>query len=187
MIRVDFRAIAAVVIGGMAVTVLAGCGETGNTAHNGATLSTTKSSVQLLRNEAASRVLPDVIGEIVETDDTSVACESESVDPDGISRSWRSSVVLSIHPDSAWRVLPLGQELADSFTGDGWTASRALSESVPNAILQSETSVTTIEIAVGAAGATAEEPATISIVSTGPCVDTDGADSDEIRKLDNED
>ena len=171
--------------GTMAIGLLAGCAAAENAAHGGATLSSTKASVQLLRNEAASRVPPGAIGEVSETDDTSIACESEEGDPKGLSRSWRSSVLLSIESGSTWRVLAMGQHLADSFTADGWVASRALSEAVPNSLLQSDGSLTTIELAVTLPGAdAAAEPAMIRIVSTGPCVNPDGADSDEIRKLD---
>jgi len=151
------------------VLTLAGC----STADTGELrLVDTKGSVQLLRNEAWLRLPTLMVKGDEETDDTSVAC-----DDSGASRSWRASTTALINNSFAPRVAGVATELVDSFVEQGWSAD-GVGELVT---LTKEGSLAAIE--VHAVEKTAENRASITITTTGPCVATDGADSDEVRVL----
>ena len=156
------------------------------------TLAETKSPVQLLRNDAAGRLPPAVIDNIEETADTSVACLEEEDDPTGIVRSWHSTAIVTVQAGSVWRIDDIVDKLVESYVDQDWLA-RSLGQSADfrSSLLTSEKSLAEITI-IGqrpdedqSATSTAEvvEDVTIEIQVHGPCVRTDGADSDEILNL----
>jgi hypothetical protein len=175
----------------LAALTLTACGSIDTDTATSATLATTKSPVQLLRNEAAGRIPPAVIESVTETEDTSIACLDEDEDPRGLSRSWHSSARVLVEDASAWRVDAVVDGVADSFVEQGWVA-RPLGGSATTRVilLSSKTSPAEIELsatrpdpeAVDAAAAPVDE-VTIELSVHGPCVTTDGADSDAVKEL----
>jgi len=147
------------------------------------TLAQTKSPVQLLRNEAASRIDEFIVDNVDETEDLSVACKTEAADPLGLSRSWTSSVEVSLKEGSAWRASIVADELVASFEKQGWIASRGAPAAVTYTGLKSETSAATIGLTVTTEDLATGTPAQLQITSKGPCVATQGAESDEVKKL----
>lgn len=128
----------------------------------------TKGSVQLLRNEAWLRLPELMVKGDEETTDASVAC-----DESGASRSWRASTTALINNSFAPRVAGVAAELVDSFVEQGWSAS--------GTTLTKEGSLATIEVVT--TEKSSEHRASITISTIGPCVATDGADSDEVLTL----
>jgi len=142
-----------------------------------ATLVETKSTVQLIRNEAASRVPDIVVNDLAETSDMSAACRSTDIDPDGFARHWLSSATIDLTNSQAARVATIATDLVASFADQGWTA-----EVSDDATLLTQ-DVSLVELSITAVEKTATEHAHIAITSTGPCVLTAGPESDEVLKL----
>ena len=128
----------------------------------------TKGSVQLLRNEAWLRLPAVMVKGDEETNDTSVAC-----DESGASRSWSASTTALINNSFAPRVEGVATELIASFVEQGWTAE--------GTSLSKEGSLATIDVLT--TEKTPEHRASITITTTGPCVATDGAESEEVQVL----
>jgi hypothetical protein len=147
------------------------------------TLAQTKSPVQLLRNEAASRIDEFVVETVNETEDLSTACKTEEADPLGLSRSWTSSVEVSLKAGSAWRAGIITEDLIASFEKQGWVASRGLPSAVTYTGLKSDTSAAHIGLTLTNEDVAAGVPAKLQITTQGPCVTTAGAASDEVKKL----
>ena len=153
-------------------------------------LAETKSPVQFLRNDAASRIPTAVIDNVEGTVDESVACLDEAEDPDGMIRSWRSSALVTIVSGSAWRVEAIVDNLIQSFTDQSWAA-RSLGETVEfrSSLLTSKTSMAEIQVigerpaADVAEGEDTGKQVTVEIQVQGPCVRTDGSGSEEVLKL----
>lgn len=144
-----------------------------STSDNGALrLVDTKSPVQLLRNEAWLRIPAVMVKDDQETTDDSLAC-----DESGNSRSWRSSTTALINNSFAARVDSMATNLVDSFVEQGWVAAgegelRTLTKKGSFAAIE-----------VQAIEKSPDHRASITITTTGPCVATDGEDSDEVRTL----
>jgi hypothetical protein len=179
----------------LAVILLGACTAPGATVpgdYPDVTLAETKSFAQLLRNEAANRLPVDVIDQIIESEDTSVTCLSEKDDPTGIVRSWHSTADVLIVDNGAVDVQALVNQLTASFEEQGWTA-RSLggNSSVTSKLIESETSLADIQVAgykpndtLPSTGLEQKiEQYTIRIQVHGPCVRTDGTDSDEVKIL----
>jgi hypothetical protein len=156
------------------------------------TLAETKSPVQFLRNDAASRIPTAVIDTVEGTVDESVACLEESEDPDGLIRSWHSSALVTIVSGSAWRIEAIVDNLIQSFTDQEWAA-RSLGETVDfrSSMLTSKTSMAEIQVigerpdpeqTEGSEAADGEQ-VTVEIQVHGPCVRTEGSGSEEVLKL----
>jgi hypothetical protein len=180
------RVIAAAAIVSLSVIGLTACaGTTGSGSGGGdsLTLAETKSPVQLLRNEAASRIDEFIVETVNETEDLSTACKTAEADPLGLSRSWTSSVEVSLKEGSAWRASIVADELIASFEAQGWIASRGLPSEVTYTSLKSETSAATIGLTVTTEDLAVARPAKLQITTKGPCVATEGAESDEVTKL----
>jgi hypothetical protein len=154
-------------------------------------LTDTKSPAQLLRNEAANRIPADVIDEIIESEDVSVACLSEQDDPDGTIRSWHSTADVLIRDGND--VKQLTKDLAASFEEQGWV-SRTLggNVNVVSKLLESDSSLASIQVSgfepnaedIGTTGQEdVVEQLTVQVQVHGPCVRTDGKDSDEVKSL----
>ena len=179
----------------LALTLLSGCGASVPTVpgtYPDVSLAESKSPAQLLRNEAATRLPAEVIDEIIESEDSSVACLSEKDDPTGIVRSWHSTADVLIVDDGVVDVQALVNALTASFEEQGWTA-RNLggNASVTSKLLESKTSLADIQISgyrpndtMPSTGLeTKVEQTTVQIQVHGPCVRTDGAESDEVTGL----
>ena len=154
------------------------------------TLAETKSPVQFLRNDAASRIPTAVIDSVEGTVDESVACLDEAEDPNGLIRSWHSSALVTIVSGSAWRIEAIVDNLIQSFTDQEWAA-RSLGETVEfrSSMLTSKTSMAEIQVIgerpdPGAAeGDESTGKVTVEIEVHGPCVRTEGSGSEEVLKL----
>lgn len=194
MVKEDLtRALVVVAIGSASLLGLAGCAAPAPVvagSYPDVSLADTKSPAQLLRNEAATRLPEDVIDEIIESEDLSVACLSEDEDPDGTIRSWHSTVDVLILGESD--VAPLVNDLVASFEKDGWVA-RDLGGNVSTVkkLLEAEGSLADMQISgftpnENATSVSLEEDVeqrTVQIEVHGPCVRTAGATSDEVGSL----
>jgi len=193
MVNGDHLIRAAVVM--LALTLLSGCGSPAPTVpgeYPDVSLAETKSPAQLLRNEAANRLPSEVIDQIIESEDASVACLSEKDDPQGIVRSWHSTADVLIIDDGVTDVQTLVNDLTGSFEDQGWiTRTLGGNASVTSKLLESETSLADIQIAgykpndtMPTTGLeTKVEQTTVQIQVHGPCVRTAGTDSDEVTSL----
>ena len=154
------------------------------------TLAETKSPVQFLRNDAASRIPTAVIDSVEGTVDESVACLDEAEDPSGLIRSWHSSALVTIVSGSAWRVEAIVDNLIQSFTDQEWAA-RSLGETAEfrSSMLTSKTSMAEIQVIGERPDPNATEgdesagQVTVEIEVHGPCVRTQGSGSEEVLKL----
>lgn len=180
----------------VALIALAAIGVTGCAAAttNGPTLADTKSPVQLLRNEVASRIPPAAIDAVSATEDGSRACKSESEDPKGLRRSWHSNTQVTVVEASVWRVDAIVDEIGSSFVEQGWTLAPVAVDDRTHAIeLTREGTASEIRVSAHRPNPEAPlafeagEPITINVALHGPCVDTAGPDSDEVRKLEAQD
>jgi hypothetical protein len=175
----------------LSLTTLTACSAgAGAAGHSGPTLAETKSPVQLLRNEAATRIPPAVIESVSQTADVSVACKTEAEDPKGLRRSWYSDVQVTVEAGSAWRVDTIVDDLAASFVDQGWVATPLDTRSDTHALKLTKKSMpSAIRITAhrpdpaATAVVGTSEPVTIDLALNGPCVDTDGAKSDAVMKL----
>ena len=196
MVNVDLTSrIAGLVLVAVAIGGLSACASPASTVpgdYPDVSLTDTKSPAQLLRNEAANRIPADVIDEIIESEDVSVACLSEKDDPQGLIRSWHSTADVLIIDDGVVNASTLVNDLSASFEEQGWT-SRSLggNASVTSKLLESDTSLADIQIAgynindtMASTGLEQKvEQTTVQIQVHGPCVRTAGADSDEVKGL----
>jgi hypothetical protein len=141
------------------------------------TLVESKAPTQFLRNEAAARVPTVVVQDVAETTDASIPCLDADVDPEGLARQWQSTAVFLVTNSQAARVVTVTDRVAATFADQGWVA-----ETVDGAtVLSSTTSPVVIEFA--AVTKATGEHAEIRITTTGPCVRTDGPQSDEVVGL----
>jgi hypothetical protein len=145
------------------------------------TLTETKGPTQLLRNEASSRIPSGSIDAISGEEDVSVSCKTKEEDPKGLYRSWQSSVLATIDADAAWRVAQIGTELSDSFIDDGWFVS-GTKDGKDTTTLTKPGAVSTLAFTTTEADA-AGVGATVLIDATGPCVLTEGPESNEVTRL----
>jgi hypothetical protein len=168
----------------VAVTfLLAGCGSPAPEETAQASLGETKSPVQLLRNAAASRIADANVEEILLSQDLSTACQTPETDPEGLLRAWRSTIRLKLTMDAP-AVGSITDDLVASFVEQGWTEGTYGSASIIE--LTRGSSPTNIHISTTEADEDAGEAAEIQIQVAGPCVPTDGADSQEVRKLESD-
>ena len=170
-------AIAAALVAALVPTLLAGCGGSDVDA---SALANTKAPAQLLRNSVASRVPKADVQKLGSSEDVSVACGDN-----GIMRSWQSSQLLLIQPEQSYKIRQLLLDLTGVLAVDGWKAvETAPSTNVHAATLTS--AKTSSQILIMATGANTQgNGASVNIVVTGPCVKTDGPDSDEVKHLEN--
>jgi hypothetical protein len=144
-------------------------------------LAESKSNAQLLRNSAESRIAAEVIDSSTEAD-SSVACLSAAEDPDGEIRRWLSSSEVNLVRWHAWRVDDVADILIDTFVDQSWSTIDVDGEYTDTGkLLTSGNGVA--EIQVETVGTEDDSAATIHVTVTGPCVRTDGADSDEVTSL----
>jgi len=179
----------------VAVGTLTGCGAATPEANAGTgeypdlTLAETRGPAQLLRNTAVTHIPADVVLNVGTDTDGSIACLSESEDPDGTIRRWDSSVDVNIVLPEAKNTQAIVDEVIKSFTDDGWmsqaiTGAKADSQAhlLTNGT-SSTASVSTAQIRIEAVIAGDQASSYIHIDSLGPCVVTEGADSSEVKDL----
>jgi hypothetical protein len=158
----------------MLALVLTACSSTES---GGLTLAETKSPVQLLRNEAASRVPSGLVAEVATTVDASTNCRSEEADPDGLQRSWKSSARIVLTPEADLDLVL--SKLYVSFKEDGWEQGTFGSASIVE--FTKADSIANIHVTVRKAKE--DKPAELQVQVAGPCVMTAGAGSDEVTRL----
>ena len=135
------------------------------------TLVETKSPVQLLQNEAASRLSATAVVSGVETVDSSIACRTVEDDPAGRFRQWQSTTAIS-----AAGSLAIARDLSASFVAEDWSARESANDADAfRAVLSKPSSTASIHLDA--------DGSHLEIWVNGPCVETDGADSDEVTSL----
>lgn len=157
----------------VALAVLLSCGACVAASDDHAlTLAQTKSQVQLLRNESVVRLPSSNVASVTSTD-TSEACEGNAS-----IRRWLSSAIIDLAAEARSDPDLAMTTLAESFENDGWVVSPGNERlSDKQQVLTSGTSAAEIRLIASVDGAT------ITVESAGPCVQTDGADSDEVQQL----
>lgn len=184
MVRADlFKWASIPVIAGVALMALSGCSGSSSAAPATATLASTKPQVQLLRNEAASRLDQDGMQDVTVTKDGSVACKAPDVDPKGLFRAWNSTITFNVLPKQAQRVDAIGQSVVNSFVKQQWDASVQKGENSSTTLLQKSGTSIDLRVGVEKDASSNGKKATVSIQTTGACVETGGADSEEVKKL----
>jgi hypothetical protein len=143
-------------------------------------LAETKSPTQLLRNEAASRIPVEFIEVVDHAQDLSKGCQTPERDPEGLIRSWNSSVRVSLKSERGAQLDTIVDELVKSFELQGWDRGTFGGAT----IIELTSSDSPVNIHISSvqpddSGAGAK----IQLSAGGPCVETDGADSDEILQL----
>ena len=174
------RSVRALIAGIIVVGSLAGCGS-GTSASS--LLGDTKAPAQLLRNEVASRVPQEVIESLADSVDASEGCGK-----DGMMRAWRSTQLMFITPAKAGRLLTVVDGMVASLSEQGWAAeSTQPSSKVHEERLTSSRIESVIRLRAVEASDDEGHGATIELSVTGPCVMTDGPDSDEVKRLEGRD
>ncbi len=177
-----FRTTSFVVIAVAAAAIsLSGCASS-DSASSEVTLAATKSPVQLLRNEAADRIPKEYVNGSLVVRDYSMACATAEQDPKGTLRNWRSSVRVALKSGITKDVTEIVAGVAQAFADQGWTLSDSGSSAFVD--LYREGSSNQIHFTTKAANSDAGTGAEIQIQVSGPCVTTAGADSDEVKSLD---
>jgi hypothetical protein len=153
------------------------------------TLAESKSPVQLLRNEAVSRIPEDVVLNAPSNIDGSQACLSAEEDPNGVIRRWTSSVDVNLRLDEAPNTQAIVDAVLATFTDDGWMSQAITGSKASNQahLLTNETAGTTAvslaQLRVEAIVAIDGASSFIRVQAIGPCVVTDGARSAEVTEL----
>ena len=147
------------------------------------TLASTKSPTQLLRNEAATRLIDGTDDSVAEQQDYPASCKSEAEDPEGLYRSWRSTLLASVPADSAIGVDQFVGALATSFAEDGWSLKEDHEGDGTEKISTMTKSSSIVTLKFTSTEGDAGEAASVYIEASGPCVLTDGPESDEVKQL----
>lgn len=142
----------------------------------GLTLAQSKSPVQLLRNETASRIPAGLVAEVTNSSDGSVNCRTPETDPEGLSRQWKSSARITLTPEADLALVM--SKLFISFREDGWDQGTYGTATIIE--FTKPDSVANIHITTSEKDGEATE---VQVQVAGPCVMTGGATSDEVVKL----
>ncbi len=170
--------IPALLLATAAVAALAGCtAAPADSPYPDVSLAQTKSTVQLLRNDAASRVDEALVDIVLGSGDLSVACESEADDPDGTIRSWESTARLRLQLDTD--LDDAVDTVVQSYVDEGWTASGSGARTE----LSRANLYSSVVIVATPQDDELEHGPEISIALAGPCVVTEGQSSSEVRTL----
>jgi hypothetical protein len=140
------------------------------------TLAQSKSPVQLLRNETASRIPSALVADVVNASDGSVNCRTPETDPEGLSRQWKSSARIILTPEADLALVM--SKLFISFREDGWEQGTYGTDTIIE--FTRPDSVANIHITTSEKEGEATE---IQVQVAGPCVMTGGESSDEVVKL----
>jgi len=161
---------------GVALGLIVTLGACSSSESGGLTLAQSKSPVQLLRNETASRVPAGLVATVENSSDESVNCRTAETDPEGLERKWKSGARIALTPEADLSLVM--SKLFISFRADGWEQGTYGSDSIIE--FTKPDSVAVIHIT------TAEkegEPTEVRVAVEGPCVTTAGETSDEVVKL----
>ena len=179
----------------LSVATLAACGEAPTPVsvpsgeYPDLTLAESKSPVQLLRNEAVSRIPEEVVLNAPSNIDGSQACLSASEDPEGVIRRWTSSVDVNLNLSEAPNTQVIVDGVLATFTDDGWMSQSVTGSKATNQahLLTNETAGTTslslAQLRIEAIVAIDGKSSFIRVQVIGPCVVTDGARSAEVTEL----
>jgi hypothetical protein len=169
--------------------LLGGCAQ-GSAPPEELTLLQTKLPAQLLRNDVASQIDPAVVASVGDAVDQSIACLTEKEDPKGLQRSWQSIVTVLLVDASAKDVDSIIDGAAAVLTEQGWKLASLGGSAVIHTRYLSNDSSSTIELSAISDDEDAQyvdssqlENASIVVEVHGPCVATDGTDSDEVTSL----
>lgn len=191
---VPTKPIAGVLALALSIAALTGCSPTTSVTvppgdYPDITLAESKSPVQLLRNEAVSRIPAEVVLNAPANIDGSQACLSSSEDPEGVIRRWTSSIDVNLLLTEAPNTQAIVDAVLATFTDDGWMSQAITGSKASNQahLLTNETADSTslslaqlrIEAIVAIDGASSF----IRVQAIGPCVVTDGARSAEVTEL----
>ena len=153
------------------------------------TLAESKAPAQLLRNTAVTRIPADVVLNVGTDTDGSVACLSESEDPEGTVRRWDSSVDVNLKLVEAKNADAIVSAIIKTFTDDGWMSQAITGSKADNQAFlltngtSSAASVSTSQVRIEAVITGDQTSAYVHIDSLGPCVVTDGENSAEVQEL----
>jgi len=161
--------------------ILSGCGAQPGGAEGPTSMSLleSKAPVQLMRNEISARIPPVVVENLIDATDASIPCKDLATDPDGLYRAWQSTARFGVVNSRAGILENIVNSVADSFVAQGWSATAAPEGNgvvLTKAVSAAELRLNTVERAEG------QEPE-IVISTLGPCVLTEGPDSDEVALL----
>jgi hypothetical protein len=166
------------VVAALVPVLLAGCGGSDVDA---SALADTKAPAQLLRNSVSGRVPKADVLKLGAADDKSVGCGQN-----GIMRSWLSSQLMFIQPDNSYKIKSILTDVVSSLKLQGWAPELSdASSNIHQAKLKSTKTSSTILITATEASDSKGNGATMEVDVTGPCVQTDGPDSDEVKHLEN--
>lgn len=167
----------------LGVMLLSGCaaGDSDTPDTSGATLADSKGIVQLVRNEAGSRLPAESVAEVKLVDDSSEACLAEAEDPERKLRRWASTSVVTMTAEAAAGLEATYSDLIQSFVGNGW--SEVSYGGGGAATLMKPDQDASIGFAATKADEAAATPPTIRITIHSGCVATDGETSDEVTTL----
>ena len=191
----NIRLIATTFALAIAVGTLTGCGgaapgsDAGNGEYPDLSLAESKAPAQLLRNTAVTRIPADVVLNVGTDTDGSVACLSESEDPEGTVRRWDSSVDVNLKLVEAKNADAIVSAIIKTFTDDGWMSQAITGSKADNQAFlltngtSSAASVSTSQVRIEAVIAGDQSTAYVHIDSLGPCVVTDGESSAEVLEL----
>ena len=157
---------------------LSGCGEEAS----GERLVDTKGPTQILRNDAASRVDSSLLLSADRKTDLSEGCGLADKDPKGLLRYWHSGINLNLDTSSADSAETEGEKLVASYVKDGWEATTQSGSGSSTSILENKESEQEIRVTVTTGGG-GGLGAAITVDVYGPCVETGGPDSEEVRNL----
>jgi hypothetical protein len=175
MARPYRSALTAAIIGGVLASVLAGC----SSDDGGVSLADTKGPAQLLRNSVAGKIPTDLVASQGDTEDNSEACSS-----DGVKRSWHSGVLLNLNPDHGSQAFEVLENLGRNLSDDGWTGEESSpSGKIHELRLTSTRTQSVIRITATLPADSDGNGASVQVAVNGPCVATDGPDSDEVKHL----
>jgi len=176
-----FATIAAV--SAVALAGLTGCAESPAGAEGGSALSLTqiKSPVQLLRNEVASRIPGNIVVDVVQPNDRSEPCESVEKDPNGLSRTWKSSILILINVHAKQDIDEIVQNVVTSYEDQGWEATEGKSSKITQ--LTNPQSFVTIDISGVKPDKVAGVGAQVTVTTAGSCVTTEGRAAKSVTDL----
>jgi hypothetical protein len=179
----------------IALGTLSGCGEAATNENVPAgeypdlSLADSKAPAQLLRNTAVTRIPEAVVLNVGTDTDGSIACLSEEDDPEGAIRRWDSSADVNLKLSEATNAPTIVADLIKTFTDEGWMSQAIRGSKADNQAFlltngtSSAASVSTSQVRIEAVITGDKVSAYVHIDSLGPCVVTDGADSDEVTDL----
>lgn len=147
----------------------------------GITLADTKSYAQLQRNTISGQISPEVTASVTRVTDASESCgEGDSRDM----RLWRSTALTELVPEAADKVTLIQQSIAGGYVSKGWEqTSEELAKDTTLITLTNPSSLAVIELTAVTNADGIGMGANLFVNIAGPCVQTDGPGSAELKDL----